>query len=279
MKTNYGDLHQESFPEGPQEEESLKNKILIRLREIYETYFSMEVAGEIIFLVAIMICLVLMSYTNILQLVPTPIKLLLALSVLMTIGMLYSSIKRAVKFSRSNRVQITKTGQVKMVFPPGEKITALIPGIMRIDSDMRFNATPINDSGEIKYPENAIIVTNGHVMVVCVMSADNGSTIGSEEGISQDPKEQLLRYLEIKGSLEGMAGSMTLQQIYDSCPKNFAIETGRLAAVKFGTFQPVMTLTTKDHKKYMYAFREKAAYNQARNVFRNYGDSFSITRY
>jgi len=169
------------------------------------------------------------------------------------------------KTSRSlDSSQATQTkDQQATTIAVGETLQAYIPAIMYTG----FRMMPALGTGDLPHPENALLLTDQHLLFIFVplLGADK---VIQNQNIGQF--DWMAASADIQNKLDQMLSSMSIEQIYQSYPKNFGIALDNLDSVSFSNFPIATTFKTKDGKKYSYSIRNPEDVEKAKQLFANF---------
>lgn len=146
---------------------------------------------------------------------------------------------------------------------PEESVVFQLPGVMRAGWGIR-STTGMSGVGEVRHPENTLILTNKNVLLLYIpLSGADKVITGTDLGVVN----WLLASKDIANKLSEMLQSQTLDQIFKSDQRNFGISLENLAKVDFGSWTQTISLLTKSGQKYSYSVRNKEDYEKAKQVF------------
>jgi len=144
-----------------------------------------------------------------------------------------------------------------------EKIILCISGIIKTVS----SEYEILGVGEMKNPENAMIITDKRVILLTVPMSGSGKVIG---GFSFTEIQWLFLQKEIRRKLDDLFSTKSLQDILKTTP-NFSINLSEIGKVKIRSFWGRgITIITKSGRKYGYTIRNKEDITNLKKVFHNY---------
>jgi len=144
-----------------------------------------------------------------------------------------------------------------------EQITLTIPGIIKNTR----SGYEVLGTGEMKNPENSIIITNKRIILLTVPMSGSGKSI---EGVDITLVQNLFLQKEIKRKLDEIVSTKSIENILSILP-NFFINLNEIQKIKINTFWGRgIKITTKSGKKYEYSIRSKEDIIELKRILKNY---------
>lgn len=160
------------------------------------------------------------------------------------------------------KIQTQTMPQHQMSIDSEEKIQASIGGVMKTN----FTQTSMSVAPTITdviSPENIILITDKHFLFIYLSSTEGNNMI---LGLNMPMMNWLVSSDELKQQLEESLSKQSLNDVFQSYPKNFAIKHEDIQSIEFQDSKQSFILKTNDGKEYQYAIREAAEYEKAKNA-------------
>ena len=151
----------------------------------------------------------------------------------------------------------------------GEKVIDYIAGIMRVGilPEGKIYGKEWLGKGEIKFPENTLILTNRRVAFIKLPIAGTGQIIA---GTDISMWQWMTAKKDIENKLKEMMASQTLQEILTCSDKNFAVKLEDIKEVKLSNISQGISFISQDGKKYNYSVRDKKDFERAKVIFKRF---------
>jgi hypothetical protein len=146
-----------------------------------------------------------------------------------------------------------------------EKVIGHIAGIMR--SGWASRSYEFYGTGQVKTSENAMVITDRRILFITVPLPGADKIVA---GTSIPSLQWLIAKKDIEDKLEEMISSMSLEDIFQTNPRNFSINLNEIKKVQIGRHSQALKFVTQDNKKYSYSIRDKEDFIRAKEIFTSY---------
>jgi hypothetical protein len=146
-----------------------------------------------------------------------------------------------------------------------EKILASVYGII---SKFR-TGVEVMGTGTVNHPENTLMVTNGHILIILIPMGGDGKSIN---GMDMTMANTFLNKKAIIEKGEALIKEKTAKEIALSNSLNVSIHFNEveLVKVKTGFLNRGITIKTKAGKKYSYAIQDKEGLTKIKEILVHY---------
>jgi len=143
-----------------------------------------------------------------------------------------------------------------------ERVVDYVAGIMR--AGFRLRVGPYFGTTKIKYPENAMIITDKRILLVFIPLKGAGHIVG-ETDVSM--WQFLLAKKDIENILKKMISEKSPNKIISSYEKNYAFNRDEIERVKITPFFSKIKFFMKNGEKYSYSLRDKKDLEKLKELF------------